>query len=302
MCKNVLKVLVSLGIVLALNSVGVEGAKKGSTGAQVLKLSVGARPAAMSEAFGALADDVTAIYWNPAGLANLKEKEFCFMHSDWLKEINYGFAGYAQPLANDRALGLSMMYLGSGDMKKLNTNGIEEGDFEAKDMVVTAAYGWKLSEELSLGASIKAISLKIDNEKANSFAVDVGFLSRTPLENLLIGGALQNLGSKVKFINEGDNLPLNVKLGTAYKAMDDRLILLLDINKPVDNDLRLNLGTEYWLTSTVALRGGYNSGIDEGSGVTLGIGFALRTLQLDYAYVPYGDLGKTHRYCLLVRF
>ncbi|MEW6607706.1 MAG: PorV/PorQ family protein [bacterium] len=301
MCKNVLKVLVGLGFVLSLNSLVVEAAKKGSTGAQVLKLSVGARPAAMGEAFGALADDTNAIYWNPAGLTQLNEKQIIVMHSDWLKEINYGLVGYAQPLANDRTLGLSMMYLGSGDMKKINANGIEEGDFEAKDMVVTASYGWKLSEELSLGASIKAISLKIDNEKANSFAVDVGFLSRTPVENLLIGGALQNLGSKVKFINEGDKLPLNVKLGSAYKAMDDRLILLLDINKPVDNDLRLNLGTEYWLTSTVALRGGYNSGIDEGSGITFGIGFALRNLQLDYAYVPYGDLGKTHRYCLLIK-
>ncbi len=299
---KVITVLVSLGFVLVLNSGVVEGAKKGSTGACVLKVGVGARPTAMGEAFGALADDVNAISWNPAGLVNLKEKECYFMHADWLKEMNYGFIGYAQPLANNRTLGLGMMYLGSGNIEKLDANGITEGSFEAKDMIFTLAYGWNLSEGLSLGASIKALSLKIDDEKANSFAGDIGFLSKTPIENLFIGGTLQNLGSKVKFIKEGDKLPLNIKLGTAYKAMDGKLILLLDMNKPVDNDLSLNLGTEYCLTPTLKVRGGYNSRLDAGSGITGGIGFTIRPFQLDYAYVPYGDLGKTHRYCLLVRF
>ncbi|MDI6735352.1 MAG: PorV/PorQ family protein [bacterium] len=299
---KVMKVLVSLGVILALTGGVGEAVKKGSSGAQVLKLSVGARAMAMGETFCGLADDTNAIYYNPAGLAQLNEKQLIVMHSDWLEGINYEFLGYAQPVDKNKTWGMSLGYLNSGDMEKLDTNGITEGNFEAKDMVFSLAYGLNLSKNTLLGASIKTISLKIDNEDANSFALDVGFLSKTPIENLSIGGALQNLGTKVKFINEGDSLPLNLKLGAAYQTIDNRCILLLDINKPVDNKLRLSLGTEYCLVPILAIRAGYNSGIDEGSGMTFGIGYKFHNLQLDYAYVPYEDLGKTNRYCLLIKF
>jgi len=301
MYKNVFKVLIGLGLMVGLNSLVVEGAQKGSSGAGVLKLNISPRAAALGEAFCALADDTSAIYYNPAGLVQLKGKEFMLVHNKWLEEINYEFLSYAQPLFEDGALGLAITYLDSGDMEKRDVGGTKEGNFDAKDMVFNLGYGKKISPELSFGAGIKAISLKIDNEDARGFSIDAGFLYRTPIENLSIGGALQNIGKGIKFIKEKDKLPLNIKLGSSYKMQDNRLTLLLDLNKPIDNDLRINIGTEYFLQPNFALRLGYNSGIDEGSGITAGIGFIFKNLQLDYAYVPYSDLGQAHRVSLSIK-
>jgi len=47
----------------------------GTTSAQFLKLEAGARPVGMGGAFTAVCDDVQALYWNTAGLAQIKSKE-----------------------------------------------------------------------------------------------------------------------------------------------------------------------------------------------------------------------------------
>jgi len=106
----------------------------------------------------------------------------------------------------------------------------------------------------------------------------------------------QNLGSKLG----ADPLPLTFKLGVAARLK--HLTLALDIAKPQDNEIYYCLGAEWWLRNALALRAGYKTNQDAGEGITAGIGLKVGKMSLDYAYVPYGELGNTHRISWKMKF
>ncbi|HXC63883.1 MAG TPA: UPF0164 family protein, partial [bacterium] len=83
----------------------------GTSGADFLKIGMGARPAAMGGAYGAVADDADATRWNPAGLALLDRNEVDFMHLAYLADINYESLAMAGPLSRLSGWGLSVDYL-----------------------------------------------------------------------------------------------------------------------------------------------------------------------------------------------
>ncbi|MEW6605832.1 MAG: PorV/PorQ family protein [bacterium] len=281
----------------------------GEKGAVFLKLSQGARPIAMGETFVAIADDINAIYWNPAGLANIQNRQATFMYADWLEEITYNYLAYIHPqqiMGGIMGGGLTLLDSGSIDRTIDGTGKI--GEYDAKDIALTFAYAKKMTANCNLGASIKYIQMKIDNEKSTGIALDIGCLYKPTVENLTIGATIQNLGPKLKaFISEKDALPLNIKVGGAYKLLDNALTLGLDVNFPSDNDTNFNLGAEYWIKEIVALRAGYKTLTKDAlksSSLTYGAGFKLANpgLEIDYAFCDYDELDKTHRVSLMTRF
>lgn len=272
----------------------------GSCVGQFLKLGAGARPAGMGEAFSAIANDVNAIYWNPAGLMQIKEKEATFMHSEWLYDLKYEFLAYCQP-TNIGASAFSITYLRMGDMEGKDKDDNPIGNFGAYDYVLSAAYAIPANENVHIGITGKFIRQKIENSTAKGLAIDIGILQLDPLpQGFKIAAVLQNLGSTLKFVKQRENLSLTYKLGMAYTK--DKLTLAGDITKPEDNNTRLNLGAEYLPTPNLAFRLGYNSQNDLDSGWTYGAGFRLKTLQVDYCFISYGELDDTHRVSLTKRF
>ncbi|MEW6097356.1 MAG: PorV/PorQ family protein [bacterium] len=191
----------------------------GEKGAVFLKLSQGARPIGMGETFVAIADDINALYWNPAGIAEVKNRQATFMYADWLEEITYNYLAYIHPqqiMGGIMGGGLTLLDSGSID-RTIDQKG-KIGDYDAKDIALTISYAKKLTENCNLGASLKYIQMKIDNEKSTGIALDIGCLYKPTVENLTIGATIQNLGPKLKaFISEKDALPLNIKVGGAYK-------------------------------------------------------------------------------------
>ncbi len=89
-----------------------------------------------------------------------------------------------------------------------------------------------------------------------------------------------------------DPLPLTFKVGAASELK--ALTLAVDVAKPQDNEIYYCLGAEWWLRNALASRLGYRTNQDIGQGLTTGIGYKFGRICLDYAYVPYGDLGDTH--------
>lgn len=277
--------------------------KAGTTGAQFLKIAPDARPVGMGESFVAIADDPVSIYWNPGGLAQIKEPEITLMYNSWFEGISHSFIGYAHPMEEKGTFGFGVTYLNAGTIIGRDEFDVETGDFTAYDIALAMAYGKKIREDISLGLSLKGIKQRNEQEEATGIALDAGGIFR-PIDNLSVGLAIQNIGPKIKFIDREDPLPLNYKAGVAYRLFQDSLILSLDLNQPIDNELRLNTGVEYWIGRMLGLRVGYNSakGTDLGNGLTTGAGFMIKNYKLDYAYVPYGDLGETHRVSFGVRF
>lgn len=267
---------------------------------QFLKIGVGARPCGMGEAFSAVADDVNAIYWNPAGLTQIKEIQATFMHNEWLHDLRYEFLAYCQPI-NTGVRAISITYLRMGDMEGKDKNDNPLGNFGAYDYALNIAYAIPANENLYVGITGKFIQQKIEIKNATAIALDIGILHLVPSKKgLKLAAVLQNLGTSLRFVQKREWLPIIYKIGGSYKK--NNFILASDITKPEDNYPRINLGIEYLPISNLAFRLGYNSRNDLDSGWTFGIGFTLKTLQIDYGFIPYGELDNTHRVSITKRF
>jgi hypothetical protein len=160
----------------------------------------GARAAAMGEAFGAVADDATAVYWNPAGLGRVRNGSLSVMHALWLEDVAYDWLSYAHPLGRQDTVGIGIQYLSYGSLKDINAAGVENGSFTPNDLAVSLAYAHAFGR-LSLGASAKYISSDLQ-KTASAYAADAGALYTLPDERFSFGLAVQNMGTKMTFINE----------------------------------------------------------------------------------------------------
>jgi hypothetical protein len=304
--------LLILGMVCVSNCIASSG-NAGTRSAQFLKMGFGGRPVSMGGAFVGLADDINAVYWNPAGLAQIHRPQLCFMHLVWFCDISYEYFAYAKPYAKPSeklgVFGLSIGYLHMGKIEGRDEEGNQTSPYTASDIVITFSHGSKITKNLFLGGNIKHLIEKIERESANAFAFDVGFLYKTPLKNLSLGGTLQNFGQPIKFVAESCKLPTTAKLGACYSYifMGSPMNFAMDIYFPSDGKTSLHLGTEGIYKNTLSGRIGYenNSDLVNSSSLSFGLGLMLtknQTYALDYAFVPQGVLGNTHTFSFGVKF
>ena len=293
-------------------------ADQGTTAASFLKLGTSPRAIAMADAFGGVADDVSAIQYNSGGLGYLKDKEVTFMHALWFQDIFYDYGAIAWPIERIGTIGLSVFYLNAGKFDKytLDTAGnpVAAGTFSASSMALSLAYSRKIIESLSLGMNIKMINEAIESFSAGSVAVDLGALYQTPVKNLSLGFNVQNLGPSLGF-EQAFSLPINIRLGLGYKPFSN-IVVSADYTQPIETAGQLAIGGEYGYRDTLFVRMGYRyqGAIDYNqtytgygpavaSGLNLGLGLrALKNYTMDYAYAPYGFLGTTHRFSLTLKF
>lgn len=290
---------------------------KGTTAATFLKISVGPRAVAMGEAYAGLADDATATYWNPAGLAQLTTPEVTAMHAFWLEDIYFDHIAAASPWLGG-VVGGSLVYLNAGELLRADAGDTPEdpnrGSFSAANAGFTMGYGFRLSQSMQLGANIQLFSETIDARDNLGWALDAGFLYLLPWPGVSLGGVVQHLGPATSLREEYYRLPVNLKLGAAYRPWKE-LVLTLDYNQLLEQHGKIGLGAEYVFADTLALRAGYayqekidpaelfsGVGSQAAAGVTAGLGLRYAPLRLDYAFVPHGFFGTTHRISLTYQF
>ncbi len=296
------KILLGLGITgILVSQAGAKSYDDAGEAAEVfLKLGCGARAIAMGEAYGAVAEDATAIHWNPAGLADLSAREATFMYNEYLEGIRYGHVGYIPVMTQDGAIGIAVTHLGT------NIDGRIEDDspypYHAADTCISTGYGYKIREDIYLGGALKGIFSQIADSQSAGAAIDAGLLYKPEIEGLTLGLSLHNIGPGIKFEDKTEDLPFNVKLSSAYRANTDRLLIAVDLNKPVDNDILVNAGVEFWPVPLFALRAGYNSRLDAGEKYSIGLGFRLNNFDVDCAYVPYDDFNDTYQISFSTKF
>lgn len=265
----------------------------GTTAANFLKIGVGARPAGMGGAYTAITSDGTALYWNPAGLAQIEKPEISMMYNAHFQKVKQGYLALAFPLLGGTA-GLGTNYVDMGTIEKRDEEGNLTGQFSASDIQASLGYANKVSPDIMFGASAGVLQEVIAEDKKSAYLGNVGFLLvKKPFS---FGLACQNIGSKLG----EDSLPLTYRGGIA--ARFEALSIEADAVKAVDDDMYYCAGLEWWIGSTLALRAGYRTDQDIGSGISAGAGLRISKISIDYAYVPYGDLGNTHRISLGVEF
>jgi len=263
----------------------------------------------MGEAFVAVADDINALYWNPSGLSLSEGKQVIFTHTEWFQAIRYEYLAYCQP-ALGGTIGTGITYLYITDIERRDLAGTLLGTtVPANDLAIAVSYAKTLSERLNLGGTVKIINQQLDDKSALGIAADLGMQYKLNKEGLVMGLALQNMGYEAPFITEVSYLPMNLKAGIANKTADSKFTLATDLNYSIlDSIWAVGAGIEYWVHPVFAIRAGYkyNSAINNTlgalAGLTCGAGFKIGILGIDYALVPYGDLGYTHRISLLAKF
>ncbi|MFA5162335.1 MAG: PorV/PorQ family protein [Elusimicrobiales bacterium] len=281
----------------------------GTSGAQFLKLGVGARAASLAEAYSAMAYGAEAVYWNPAGMADSdKYTSLSFMHASLFGELSYEFIGAARNFGSFGALGMGLQYLSAGSITETDDAGYTTGTSMApKDVALSVAYarrfGW-----CDIGFTGKYIRSTLV-ESASAMALDIGLRTAPFLnEKMTLAFTEQNLGGKMKFDQEGDPLPQTTRFGAAY-AFSDRTTAGADLTMPRDNSMYISAGVETLLPFVgyeLAGRFGYttkNAGDVSGvSGIAFGFGARRGNVGVDYAFAPYGALGAAHRISLELLF
>ena len=300
--------LTALALLCCLNLCFAGGAR-GTSAFQFLGVGVGARAAAMGEAFAGAAGDVGSIYWNPAGLAGIQRGELTMSHALWLEGITYSNIASARP-ALDGALGVAFNTLNTGSIQKADNNGLRLAqNYNMSDMMGIVSYARGLGR-LALGMNLKFISSAIEEESARTCALDIGALYegyRLWDRPVNAGLVVQNMGTKAKYVAEAYLLPVTVRAG-GFMALDKNLMAVLDLAF-MEKDVNLRGGAEYTRIVgplVLAARAGYKSDTvkDLGalSGFTAGLGIKWNDYQLDYAWNSLTDLGITHRLSLGIEF
>ena len=298
--------------------------KVGTTAAQFLKMGVGARAIGMGGSFVALADDGSAMYWNPAGMVSQKGFNTSFMHNDWALDISHDFIGISLPTGKSGMLGFSLTTL-SMDEKEVTTVENPDGNgltYSVLDMAFGISYAHQLSDRMSFGQTVKLIRLSAFNEIASTAAIDIGMLLKTDYHGLIIGMCLSNFGGELQYkgrdlIGKSDidselngnyltdvnlnteswPLPLLIRIGLSVDLIgndeafiqnsDNRVTLTLDAEHPNDSREHLNIGTEYSFHDKFFLRGGYRINYDE-ENFTFGAGLKVDMGLFGQTYINYG--------------
>ena len=272
-----------------------------------LKIGVGAEAIGMGESQVAATDDLYASYWNPAGLARLQKPQLALMHNEWFAGINHEFVGFALPVGDVGTFGLSSSFLSFGELQGRDREGNETTIFRPYDLAAILSYARSFGSAIAFGTNAKFLREQIADETGSGIAFDFGGLYTFSNIPLSLGFNAQHLGPRVTFIEEAFGLPVTFRFGAAYRLWNDALILTSDIIRPSDNDIAVAVGAGYTFGNILQLRTGYNyqlGGNDLGaiSGLTSGFGLTLRQFQIDYALVPFGVLGLTHRFSLVANF
>jgi len=280
----------------------------GVTGGEFLRLGVGERAIGMGGAFCSIANNVSSTYWNPAGLAQLSSRELSMMSFDYLMDISNENYSYANPLGNSGVLGFQISLLGMRDMSR-DEYGTMGSFFKNEERIVSLSYASWINPNLSMGINLKTIYTKLDTDETSGFGMDIGTLYKTPVENLNLGVVIQNIETGLKYTDKKESMPLNLKTGISYTL--NNVILATDVDAFIDNSINLHTGGEYtykpmqrW-NLQLSARLGYSASmgnINAISGLSSGFGLKINKFNIDYAFVPHGDLGDTKRISFTARF
>lgn len=316
----------------------VQAAYAASASVIWLDITPGTRANGMGESFTAVANDATASYWNPAGLAFAaqEKREITLQHSKWLPQLAddlyYEFLGYAQQIEGWGGVGGNITFMSMGEQQEIEEGSVDPiGTFYSYGVAADAAFGTEVAPGLAVGLGLKFIYDHLyyeDNGKGTSFAADLGVLYHVPEQSwgqVSVGATLTNLGPNVSYGGSSENnpLPRKFKFGVAYVPFDDELTallvaadftkLLVGVDEGISEEVKENkwgAGAEFWYYRLLGLRAGYvhdTEGESTIQGVTFGAGIQWSDFQLDMAFIPVDESlqgsGKyNQKYSLTLRF
>lgn len=283
--------------------------KAGTSAFSFLKIGVGARPLGLGGAYVSVAEDANALYWNPAGISQLKGQQLTLSYVNYLLDIHSGFVGYVLPRDDRLWLGAALNYFSYGEFQRTTVEdptGEQLGTFGAMDLSLAFSGAYVMSPGFSLGGTAKVIYGKLEDYSSDAYALDLGGLYVLPDGRTRVGLSLQNLGFQRSGYSsdDKDGLAPILRVGASRQLEGLPLLLSVDGYKPTDHHFNVNLGGEIHPAETFSLRLGWSSlGLDQQvgtdkdnlAGFSGGVGVKWQTYHLDYSYSSMAELGEVHR-------
>jgi len=311
-----------------------------TTAASFLDIGIGARSLSMGGAFVAIADDPTALYWNPAGIVKIERPMAHFYHSPWIADVQFNHSAVVVPLDRSSSFGF---FITSVTMEEMQVRTVKSPQgtgeyFSVSNVALAGSYARRLTDRFSFGVNMKFIQEKIWHMNAGGLAVDLGTLFVTKNSGLRIGMSVSNFGGKISMdgydtevdydIDEtmyGNNdkidaslnsmdwpLPLVFRAGVSkdiIQSEKSKLTVAADAIHPNNNVEYLNLGFEYIFQNMISIRGGQAFyGMDQSKeGFTFGVGLNYQIprgpkINLDYVYRNIGVFDNIPGYSLNIIF
>lgn len=286
MKKIILSIFFLLPVLLTAQS------NVGTAGFMFLMMPPTARIAAMGNATTAIADDGSALWSNPAGLAmvrSIKVEEgdssyyrrvialapvkVSISGTKYVSGIYHTYFGVSYPVSQSiGTLGMQVIYLGTDEMDETAPPGFgypvdELGrtgrKFKAGEMAVGLSYARMLTDKFSVGISVKYIQSKIHDFSASNAVMDVGMLYDTHFKSIVIGIVMLNFGGSAKYINQDFNMPMDFRFGMSFvpfKSGANKLLIDAEVSHPNHSEDRFFLGAEYSFNDMMFLRLGLKPG------------------------------------------
>jgi hypothetical protein len=301
--------------------------RTGTSSGTFLKIGVGARAVGLGEAFVAVANDPSAIFWNPAGLASVQRQAVEFSHVSWPGDINYEHAAYVVPtrrLGGSLAFQIGALATQLDETSELQPFGTGR-TFTYSDVLVGAAYARRWTDKLLVGGGAKFVredlGSQVGGPTTNAVLFDLGSIYYLGYGSVRIATSLSNFGARLKpngsYVSpytgevrdyDGFDPPLMFRYGLAFEPIENasqRVTTSIEFDQPADNRQLAKAGLEWAWQRRLALRTGYEFNADQlnfsaGAGLNATIGQTQGTV--DYAYTDGGFLGNIHRVSLGLRF
>lgn len=303
MYRKIFILFIAAGLI-ALLLPGLNQAAKKSIGAVYLNQAVGARPAAMGEAFLAVAEDANTVFWNPAGIVRVKNIEFLAVHTNFIQNFSDEYFALSWPLSDKDAIGINGFFSYAAKLDRAAWLLAEPDTFSAYDAYFGLAWSRNINPHIATGLNLKGIYQIIDTYSAWNAALDVSCLISKIPPGIDLGFVLKNLGFPIQFIENPHTLPIIMEIGASRRFLKDDLLVTFDISLPLQEEIRFKLGCEYIAMKNFYIRAGYSClhGNDLGllSRLTCGLGVNLLEYKLDYAFAPIADLGNIHRFSIIL--
>jgi len=252
-----------------------------------------ARPVAMGEVFTAVADDSSAISWNPGGLGRIQSFQALATYDLGGYGLGVSYAAAACPLGSGVG-GVSLSVCSYGEYDLRDIAGFKTGTDSATDLAAGLAYAVRNPGFLggSTGLAVEAV-----HEAVGGSLIGLSAGSVIPVsERVSAGLAVLHLGPQVG----GYSLPSQIRGGAAWRTLANLTVAADAGYGLADRMSWMAVGGEYLPSPSIALRAGYkwvaqDQALEGISGLNAGVGFSIGRIGLDYAFQPYGDMGLSHR-------
>jgi hypothetical protein len=300
--------------------------KVATSAANWLKIESGTRGIGMGGSQVASGRGLSGAYFNPASIAFIESQEAYFSKSEYFAGITHNTIGYGTRLTPTDYFGLHLFYLDSGLIERtteVSPDGTGEF-YNVLDISLRLMYGKQLTDRLRIGGAIKYIREEIYTTYMQSFVFDLGSNFKTGIYGIMLGMSVSNFGPDVQFQGEGlqiedeDNgtrqkitekfsVPLVFRLGIQKDIFGgkekgtSRLTVSADAINPIDYTVYGGVGVEYSWRDMAFIRGGTHLFHDTAE-LSLGGGIKWKIINVDYAYVNYGILEKTHQFGISLEF